>query len=49
MSDLGDMIDSMWGDADPDASSSGGCFGKIIGWIIFMIIMGVLIYFMKQG
>jgi len=47
MSDLGDMIDGMWGDADPDASSSGGCMIKAIGWIIFFVVMGVLIYFMK--
>ena len=49
MSDLGDMIDSMWGDADPNATSNGGCFPKIVGWLIFMAFMGILIYFMKQG
>ena len=49
MSDLGDLIDDMWGDADPDASSSGGCFAKIVGWFIFFVVMGVIIYFMKKG
>lgn len=49
MSDLGDMINDMWGEADPDATSSDGCFPKIIGWIIFFVVMGIMIYFMKQG
>lgn len=47
MSDLGDMIDDMFFDADPDASSSGGCMPKVIGWVIFFVVMGILIYFMK--
>jgi len=47
MSDLGDLIDDMWGDADPDASPSGGCLFKAIGTIIFFIVMGIMIYFMK--
>ncbi len=47
MSDLGDLIDDMWGDADPDASSSGGCLIKVIGAIIFFAVLGIMIYFMK--
>ncbi len=49
MSDLGDLIDDMWDECDPEASSSGGCLTKLIGWLIFFAVMGVLIYFMKQG
>ncbi len=49
MSDLGDLINDMWGEADPDASSSSGCGCKIVGAIIFFAIMGIMIYFMKKG
>ena len=49
MSDLGDLIDDMWDECDPEASSSGGCLIKAIGWLIFFAILSVMIYFMKQG
>ncbi len=49
MSDLGDMIDDMWGDADPNASYSSGCLTKIIGWLIFIAFMAILLYFMEKG
>ena len=50
MSSLGDLIDDMWSDADPNATSGGnGCLPKFVRWLIFFVVMGVLIYFMKQN
>ncbi len=45
MSDLGDMIDDMWNDAGDAGSGNCGC--TVIGCIIFFIVLGIMIYFMK--
>lgn len=45
MSDLGDLIDDMWNDAGDSGPGGGGCM--VIGCIIFFVILGIMIYFMK--